>query len=1076
MAKRLSYSDALKTLGKNDSEVLDLAEKVADGGLGLVGVPDLFGARGALVSKGRRVLEGLGGRLRGESRLSRTERIEAAYRVLVVTTFFEAVEEALRELGAPFELKDLEITAEEQFSVFAKRLDAVDYMSPADRVNASTKTLGKNDEDVFFALTDAFVEFTLGLEVAERHGLTPQKHTVLGKLHDSVPPLARQGLDEALLRLAAEAPEFGLWLHVQEHARTRWEIGTGLDGLHRDLSALGSGRAATRRRQELTAAYQAVLGRPVLRSDDVPAGLTLPPLRDAYIPPRGRIAQVTKSGDTPSRDEWWEQRTVQDDLQPFVAALLTHPSATERPVVILGHPGAGKSKFTEMLAAQLPPEDFLPVRVELRAVSPNAPLHVQIEEGLAADLHTSVSWRELSDDADGALPVVVLDGFDELLQATGVDRSDYLERVQEFQEKQEHMGQPVAVVLTSRTLVADRTRFPHGTTVVRLEPFDDGQVEQMLQVWNLANTGAFGSSGLSPLTADVVLRYRELAEQPLLLLMLLIYDAHDNALVRASEALSHGELYERLLRMFARREVDKHHPGLGGRALDRAVEDELRRLEVAATAMFVRGRQSVRAEELDQDLAVLMPEAARVPDDADLHGRIAPAHQVLGRFFFVHEARSRSTDGTNSAFEFLHATFGEYLVARMVVAVLEELAEDRARASRRRSRAAHLDDGELYALASFAVYGGRDKVVAFLDELLGRLLARDPGLRDELRALLLELFQEAPFPAPNRSFAEYEPVRLPITVRESHYTANLVILLVLLSEGPVPLEELYPADTPDPWQVWRRTVSLWRALPSSQWFGLMDTVRLRHLGYWEAENPVTVLERERGGPFNLGECVGFELRADVEGSTANLNPYEVTVPSGTVTSRLLRSIAMRANGTASRLALVLTPYLRYVSDDLGTWYSGSDDGRNWVEAHEVLRLRLEPIDQLGDAQLLQRLGSYERLLDTAALGRIELLTLRQAVEDLRLWSGHGGGKDALKRLVDAFLRRCREVVEGPQVSRETLHVLLEELEPHTGIPAWKLVSRWESEGRARGDVPETDPSVPFREGRLPESLHGSAGP
>ncbi|GAB3742979.1 NACHT domain-containing protein [Nocardiopsis nanhaiensis] len=1075
MAKRLSYSDALRILGKNDSKVLDLAEKVADGGMGLVGVPGLFGVRGALVSQGRKALEGLGSKLRGESRLSRTERVQAAHQILVVSSFFEAAEDIFEEVAMPFGLNDLEITSEEQYSLLRDHLVALPGTHPSFPITHTGNRKSHSSVAVMpmRGAVASFTDFVCALEVTERHRIT-REHPLMRRFQRVLPSRAAERLVGNMRRLGGEVPEFGMWLDASEHENTREKIGTGLAELHEQLSRIGSRRPVSRRRQELAASYQAVLNRPVLRSDDVPSGLALPSLRQAYIPPQGRVTLINESS-SPARDDWWLDFPVQGDLQSLVASLVTHPRATEHPLVILGHPGAGKSKFTEVLAAQLPAEDFLPVRVELRAVSPNAPLHTQIEEGLAADLHASVSWRDLSDDADGALPVIILDGFDELLQATGVDRSDYLERVQEFQEKQENMGQPVAVIVTSRTLVADRTRFPSLTTVIRLEPFDDGQIEQMLAVWNRANSGALGASGLSPLTPQVVLRYRDLAEQPLLLLMLLIYDAHGNALLQASEALSHGELYGRLLTMFARREVDKHRPHLGGRDLERAVEDELRRLEVAAMAMFARGRQSVRAEELDQDLAVLMPEAAEMPDNTDLHGQIAPAHQVLGRFFFVHEARARTTDGTNSAFEFLHATFGEYLVARTVVAALEELADDRSRASRRRSRTAHLDDGELYALASFAAYAGRDKVVAFLDELLGRRFAVDPGLAEELQELLLELFREAPFPAPNRSFAEYEPRRLPVTERQARYTANLVTLLVLVRDEPIELADLFP-DRQDPWQDWRRTVSLWRALPAAQWFGILDTMRLRHLGYWEGETPVTVLERERGEPFNLGECVGFELRSDTDGEPANINPYEVTVPSGTVTARLLRSMAMRANGTASRLALILTPYLRFVSDDLATWYSDRETDQSWVEAHEVLRLRLEPIGLVPADRIGERIRGYERLLSTSGLGRVELTVLRQALEDLHLWPEDGAGKDDLKQAVTGFLRGCERVVEGPQVDRDAVHTLLEALEPHIGIPAWKLLGKWEAAERAASSTPATDPSVPVRSARLSEAQSGSAGP
>ena len=990
MAKQLTYADALRILGNNDSEVLDLAEKLTDGGLGLVGVPDLFGARGALVSKGRQALEGIRGKLKGESRLSRTEKIEAAYQILVIVAFFEALDECLTEIGAPFTLADLEMTREEQTVLLGRASDYNVSPLPGESLKAWSR-------DEPHLITRLLVQFLPGLDAVEKHGITSSDHPVLQSLAERLPHLAAKRQRELYRRLAAEVPEFGMWVHLDEHRRTRQEFATGLRDLRRHLEQVRSHRPVDDRRREIAAAYQAVLRQPVLRSDDAPRGIVLPALEDSYIPPRGRVAMALPTI-SPSMEESWSESPVVDDLQMAIAGLLVQSWSTSYPMVLLGHPGAGKSKFTEMLAAQLPSDDFLPIRVELRSVPPNAPLHVQIEEGLAATLHTRVSWRELAESADGALPVIILDGFDELLQATGVDRSDYLERVEEFQQQQEALGQPVAVMVTSRTLVANRARFPDGTTVIRLEPFDDAQIKQMLGVWNRTNAAAFAAAELEPLSADVLLRYRELAEQPLLLMMLLLYDADGNALSGAAEKLSHGELYERLLTKFAKREVDKHRPGLSGPALGRAVEDELRRLEIAATAMFARGRQSVSADELDRDLAVLMPDAAKRADDADLHGEIAPAHQVLGRFFFVHEARARAADGTASVFEFLHATFGEYLVARAVTSVLEELAEDRARSLRRRGGPQHLDDGELHALASFAAFAGREKVVDFLDERLRLRLADDPDLVEEYAALLIELFREAPFPAPNRSFTSYEPQRLAMSTREGRYTANLVTLLVLVAQKPLELTRLFP-ETQDPWHAWRTTVAQWRALPSSQWFGIMDTLRIRHHGYFDGNDPFTSVAREDGSPVNVGECLGFDLRTDVDSEPSVLDPYEITVPYSSVTSKLLRSIALQASGTTARMSLILLPYLRHVSLDLGTWYADQYEAIAWVEAHEVLRLRLEP----ADANPHQRLESYRRLLQRPSFGEVHLLALRQAAEDLTLLQSGSRARSELTHLVKSYL-------------------------------------------------------------------------
>lgn len=1018
MAKRLTYADALRILGHDDSEVLGFAEKLADGGLGLVGVPDLFGARGLLVGRGRQAIEGIRDKISGRSRLSRTEMIEAAHQVIVVVAFFEAVEEALAELGAPFALADLEFTKEEQTGLMARALPgsgSVPAMSP-----------GPDWAPRFFSdvLFGGFARVLTGLEAAERHGVTSEEHPLLRGMRETVPRYASERYRESYRRLCVDVPEFGMWAHLAEHENTRASVRTGLGELRRSLERIGSRRGVDARRRELSAAYRAVLRRPVVRSDDAPPGLCLPSLEEAYVAPRGRAAYVAHGG-APSTEGWWERAPVFGDLQSVVAAHLVHPLAVEVPTVVLGHPGAGKSKFTEMLAAQLPAADFLPLRVELRAVQPNAPIHVQIEEGLAAALHTRVSWRELADSADGALPVVILDGFDELLQATGVDRSDYLERVQEFQHQQEAMGRPTAVIVTSRTVVADRARFPDGSMVMRLEPFDRDQIESMLRVWNRANSSLFASRGLGPLTTDVVLRYRELAEQPLLLLMLLIYDAGDDGLRRASRELSHGELYERLLTRFARREVDKHGSGLGRDDYEDAVESELRRLEIAALAMFTRRKQSVRAEELDRDLAVLMPDAAVRAARADLHGRIAPAHQVLGRFFFVHEARAKTADAAAGVFEFLHATFGEYLVARAVAAALEELHESRSRSARRRGRSAPVDDGELYALSSFASYAGREKVVEFLSEFLERRFTEEPDSREDYARLLVELFQEAPFPASNRSYTAYEPARLPLTRREANYTSNLVILLCLVRGEAIDARELFPeADEPD--QALQGTTTLWRTLPGGEWFSILDTLRVRHLNGWDDHGPVTVIGVDDSSPVNVGECMGFELRANLDTSPSVTDPYEITVPYDSVTARLLRSTAMRVNGTSARFLLGLLPYLRHVSDDLATWYSYGGGGGVWTEVHEVMRLRMAPAGERPQ----ERLDTYGRLLAGPVLGRLELMVLRQAAEDLDPFPGGPRHGADLRLLVRSYLGGVTEVVTGPQLAPDLVEPVLARLREH----------------------------------------------
>jgi hypothetical protein len=422
---------------------------------------------------------------------------------------------------------------------------------------------------------------------------------------------------------------------------------------------------------------------------------------------------------------------------------------------------------------------------------------------------------------------------------------------------------------------------------------------------------------------------------------------------------------------------------------------------------------------------------------------------VIGKFFFVHQASAERDGAKLQTYEFLHATFGEYLVARAVVVALDELDASRARSPRRRGRSTRPDDGELYALSSFASYAGREKVVDFLAELLERRFAEEPEAREDYARLLVELFQEAPFPASNRSYTAYEPARLPLTRREANYTSNLVILLCLVREEPVDVRELFP-EAHEPDQTLQGTTTLWRTLPGAEWFSIVSVLRVRHLDGWEAGGPVTVIGREDGAPVNVGECMGFELRKNNDAVPSVTDPYGISVSYDTVASRLLRSMAMRVNGTAARFVFGLLPYLGHVSEDLGTWYADVHSEATWTEAHEVMRLRLEPAAESPG----ERLRTYRRLLAQRALGRLELVVLRQAAEDLALAPEASAFGAELVEIVNLYLNGVRTVVVGPQIREETVVPVLRVLAPHTHEDVFERVlglarASWEPEHGAR---------------------------
>ena len=218
-----------------------------------------------------------------------------------------------------------------------------------------------------------------------------------------------------------ECPEVAFWVNLVDHRATRQRLerlGTGLGEIERVLAELVAQRRPDDRRRTLAMVYRAALDRPVLDSGDAAAEVRIPPLRDGYVDPDFKVAEVTRS-DRLAEECWWARRPVRSDLTRFLLGHLTAPAAAAAPLLVLGQPGSGKSVLTNVLAARLPAADFLVVRVPLRDAPADADVQTQIEYGVRAASGETVSWPQLARTADGALPVVLLDGYDELLQATG---------------------------------------------------------------------------------------------------------------------------------------------------------------------------------------------------------------------------------------------------------------------------------------------------------------------------------------------------------------------------------------------------------------------------------------------------------------------------------------------------------------------------------------------------------------------------------------------------------------------------------------------------------------------------------
>ena len=835
MPRMLSYTEAARLLGGQQSRVVDALDTLTGGAMlgASVAVPavlSLFDARVEFIRLSHQLVRNLAERRSGLSRYSRTERLAAAHRVIVVTAFFEALAEA----DLPFRFKDLKLTEREQVAIagahgqdnqplmrafFAEGVPSPGPQQPYEQFRAVL--------DGYYRMVVArFGRFVTGL--AAWDWLSRGDQDRFQAILESVRSRAVERHQDLLGKLASDFPEVAFWAALREHEGTRAEVrqlARSFVGLERLLSGISTGTLPDERRAGLARAYTAALDRPIISSGDVPVGLRVPTLGEAYLPPLCRVAEV-RPGARPSDESWWAGQPVRDDLPEFLTGYLTSPGATQAPLLVLGQPGSGKSVLTRVLAARLPAADFLPVRVVLRDVPAAAELQDQIEYAVRDATGERLDWPALARSAGDALPVVLLDGFDELLQATGVSQTDYLSRVARFQRREADQGRPVVVVVTSRTSVADRAQSPEGTTAVRLEPFDERRVADWLATWNAVNADYFDTCGMRPLELPTVLAHWELAEQPLLLLMLALYDADGNAL-RSAGTLRQDELYERLLRRFARREVTKHRPGLPERDLNRAVEDELRRLSVVAFAMFNRNAQWVTEAQLESDLAALpfgSPTAAASPT-VDLRAPLRPAEIVLGRFFFVHRAQASRDDSRLETYEFLHATFGEFLVARLVWQVLADIVAREAAATMSFG-GEPVDDDLLHALLSYGVLSGRMPIVGFLRVFASRL---DDKRRGDLTDLLVRLFQAAHHTRPGRRCDSYQPRPLPVPARHAAYSANLLLLAVCVA-GTLHGSTLYPGRNVV--ACWHRETLLWQSqLTGEDWNSLVEMLVLERLAF-----------------------------------------------------------------------------------------------------------------------------------------------------------------------------------------------------------------------------------------------------
>lgn len=351
-----------------------------------------------------------------------------------------------------------------------------------------------------------------------------------------------------------------------------------------------------------------------------------------------------------------------EDIGSYLLKTLIDPNFASKPILILGNPGAGKSMLSKMFAGELcDTNDMIPFLVRLRDVaSSSANISEHINKGLALSIVNvnDINWLDWAKEFKERIPVIIMDGFDELMQSSSTELNGYVSTIKEFQERALFHGICVRIILTSRIAVMQDVTIPDGTKIIKLKSFDSKRQKLWVKKWD-----SFQSKKGYKFNLPKNAKIAQLAQEPLLLFMLAVYDFEKAELQKLSmdKNFNQSKLYDSLLNEFAKRQLGKNKLFENTDEETRKKETQLFRLRLGMIAlmMFLNDTSHRGTNKLKEELEAF-----------NLHESKIQSSNILGGFFFVHENKSVTEgDIEQYNYEFLHKTFAEFLAADFLLRI-----------------------------------------------------------------------------------------------------------------------------------------------------------------------------------------------------------------------------------------------------------------------------------------------------------------------------------------------------------------------------------------------------------------------
>lgn len=446
---------------------------------GSVSLLPMIPVKNEIVKISKRVFEALKSK-NDDDYLSRRQRMEMAYGLICFTAFFDALDRQIPEpLSERIELLKRRKISREEFwgknfcpsevssddptnTIIENSLAALTTQFPHP-VETLDQQIKRNTE-LWDKMAKDFHEFVLN-SVFWKEANEEEQAQILTWIEE-VPQVASECFEAQYFELVRSYEDFAVWANLQEHKNaqgllcslskyvqqqaalemaSKSTIDIGFERMREVVLSIPETleiKKATEIADGLKRYYDKEIVEPIAEDFEPQGGKTclrFPLICNAFIPQSFQVLSWESKLKSLEDEATWKGLERREDLAAFLLSYLSSPFSTEAPLVILGHPGSGKSLLTKVLSARLMSNHYTVIRVPLREVDADARVAEQIEELIRQVTSDSIRWAKFSGSFKNSPPLVILDGYDELLHASGKVFSKYLTDVKAFQENETTM-------------------------------------------------------------------------------------------------------------------------------------------------------------------------------------------------------------------------------------------------------------------------------------------------------------------------------------------------------------------------------------------------------------------------------------------------------------------------------------------------------------------------------------------------------------------------------------------------------------------------------------------------------------